>query len=111
MTCEVVGVEADGINVKLSDHVTSFIKKSDLARERQEQRPDRFAVGDRVDAKITGMDRGTRKITVSVKALEMDEHKKAVEEYGSSDSGATLGDILGAALTEAAEGGKAKKKK
>jgi len=111
VTCEVVEVQGDGIVVKLTDNVTAFMKKSDLSRERAEQRPDRFAVGDRVDAKITGVDRGTRKITVSIKALEVDEHKRAVEEYGSSDSGATLGDILGAALSEAKAEGESKAKK
>jgi small subunit ribosomal protein S1 len=109
MTCEVTEVQDDGITVRLTPAITSFIKKADLSRERQDQRPERFAVGDRVDAKVTGADRGTRKITVSIKALEMDDHKKAVEEYGSSDSGATLGDILGAALSEAT-GDKKKKK-
>jgi small subunit ribosomal protein S1 len=110
VTCEVVAIKDDGIEVKLSGNLTAFIKRVDLAREKQEQRPERFAVGDRVDAKIVSADRTTRKISVSVKALEMDEHKKAVEEYGSSDSGATLGDILGAALEEAASGKKKGKK-
>jgi small subunit ribosomal protein S1 len=106
VTCEVTEIRDDGIGVKISDNVFGFIKKSDLSRDRQEQRPERFSVGDRVDAKVTGLDRTSRKVTASVKALEADEHKKAVEEYGSSDSGASLGDILGAALDEA----KAKKK-
>lgn len=99
ITCKVIEVHDDGITVALSDDVSSFIKRADLAREKQEQRPDRFAVGDRIDVKVTAADR--KKVTVSIKALEIDDHKKAVEEYGSSDSGATLGDILGAALDEA----------
>jgi len=107
VTCTVTKVEDDGITVKVTDNITSFIKKGDLARERSEQRPDRFAVGDRIDAKVTGADKDTRKVTVSIKALETDEHKKAIEEYGSESSGASLGDILGAALDEA----KSKKKK
>ncbi len=109
VTCTVSEIRDDGITVKVTDNITSFIKKSDLARERQEQRPDRFAVGDRIDVKITSVDGTTRKVGASIKALEADEHKKAIAEYGSTDSGASLGDILGAALNEAKE--KPKKKK
>ncbi|MDE3015302.1 MAG: 30S ribosomal protein S1 [Pseudomonadota bacterium] len=101
LTCTVTEVQGDGISVKVSEHIQSFIKKSDLARDRQDQRPDRFAVGDRVDVKVTAVDKTTRKVGVSIKALEADEHKKAIAEYGSTDSGASLGDILGAALDEA----------
>jgi small subunit ribosomal protein S1 len=110
LTCTVSEVREDGITVKITDNIHSFVKKSELARERQEQRTDRFAVGDRIDVKVTGVDKATRKVTVSVKALEADEHKKAIAEYGSVDSGASLGDILGAALNEAAVEGKAAKK-
>ncbi len=108
VTCKVIDVQKDGIEVEINEHVKSFIKKVDLSRERQDQRPERFAVGDRVDAKIISVDSRTSKVTLSVKALEQEEHKRAIEEYGSSDSGASLGDILGAALAES--GGKAKKK-
>jgi small subunit ribosomal protein S1 len=75
-----------------------FIRKSDLSRDRSEQRPDRFAVGEKVDAKVTAVDKATRKLSLSIKAREVEEEKKAMAEYGSSDSGASLGDILGAAL-------------
>jgi len=111
VTCTVTEVQDDGITLKVTDNIFSFVKKVDLARERQEQRTDRFAVGDRVDAKITGVDKATRKVTMSIKALEADEHKKAIAEYGSTDSGASLGDILGAALNEAAESKTVKKSK
>jgi small subunit ribosomal protein S1 len=97
--------------VKVTGNITSFIKKSELARERQEQRPDRFAVGDRVDVKITTLDMASRKVGASIKALEADEHKKAIAEYGSTDSGASLGDILGAALNEAKDKPAKKSKK
>jgi small subunit ribosomal protein S1 len=97
--------------VKINDSVIAFIKKSDLSRDRQEQRPDRFAVGDRIDAKVTNVDKTAHKVTVSIKALEADEQKRAIEEYGSADSGASLGDILGAALSDASEGKKVKKSK
>jgi len=110
LTCTVSEVQNDGITVKVSDNISSFIKKSDLARERQDQRPERFAVGDRVDVKVTSVDKTTRKVSVSIKALEAEEHKKAIAEYGSTDSGASLGDILGAAL-DAAKEEKPKKKK
>ena len=78
----------------------AFIRRSDLSRDRAEQRPERYSVGDKVDAKVTNIDRGSRRITLSIKAREIDEEKAAVEQYGSSDSGASLGDILGAALKE-----------
>lgn len=107
ITVTVAAVKDDGIDVKVTDNITAFIKKVELARERQDQRPDRFAVGDRIDVKVTNLDKATRKVGVSIKALEVDDHKKAMTEYGSTDSGASLGDILGAALDEAA----AKKKK
>ena len=78
--------------------VKAFIRKSDISRDRAEQRPERFAVGDKVDARVTNIDKASRRVSVSIKALEMAEEKEAVEQYGSSDSGASLGDILGAAL-------------
>ena len=102
LTCKVTAVEKDGIEVEITEGVKSYIKKGDLSRDRQDQRPERFAVGDRVDAKVTSVDKRTQKVGLSIKVLEMDEHKRAIDEYGSSDSGATLGNILGAALEEAA---------
>jgi small subunit ribosomal protein S1 len=75
-----------------------FIRRSDLSRDRSEQRPERFSVGDKVDARVTNIDRGSRRVTLSIKALEIAEEKEAVAQYGSADSGASLGDILGAAL-------------
>jgi predicted RNA-binding protein (virulence factor B family) len=80
--------------------MTSFIRRSDLARDRSEQRPERFAVGEKVDARVTQFDKNSGKIGLSIKALEIAEEKAAVEQYGSSDSGASLGDILGAALNK-----------
>ncbi len=100
VTCTVTEISEDGLNAKISDNVSVFIKRNELSRDRQEQRPDRFAIGDRVDAKVTGVDKGG-KLTVSIKALEVEEQKKAIAEYGSTDSGASLGDILGAALHKA----------
>jgi small subunit ribosomal protein S1 len=87
--------------VALSDGAIGFIRKGELSRERSEQRPDRFAVGDKLDAKITVIDAKTRRVNLSIKAREVEEDKKALEEFGSSDSGASLGDILGAALSRA----------
>jgi small subunit ribosomal protein S1 len=80
--------------------MAGFIRKSELSRDRSEQRSDRFAVGEKVDAKVTQIDQKNRKVTLSIKAREVEEEKKAMQEYGSSDSGASLGDILGAALRE-----------
>ncbi|GAB5505937.1 MAG: 30S ribosomal protein S1 [Rhizobiaceae bacterium] len=99
VTAEVVAVKDGGLEVKLVDHdMETFIKRSDLSRDRDEQRPERFAVGQKVDARVTTFDKKTRRITVSIKALEIAEEKEAVAQFGSTDSGASLGDILGAAL-------------
>ncbi|MCC0022204.1 MAG: 30S ribosomal protein S1 [Nitratireductor sp.] len=101
VTCEVTDVKDGGLEVKLADtDITSFIKRSDLSRDRDEQRPERFSVGQKVDARVTQFDRKTRRVTVSIKALEIAEEKEAVAQYGSTDSGASLGDILGAALKQ-----------
>ena len=102
VTCVVKEVNDGGIEVEVGDTgISSFIRRSDLARDRADQRPERFAVGDKVDAMVTGMDKGQRKVNLSIKALEVAEEKAAVEQYGSADSGASLGDILGAALEKA----------
>ncbi|WP_455478827.1 30S ribosomal protein S1 [Bartonella sp. B10] len=99
VTCEVTSVNDNGIDVRLIDHnLETIIRRADLARDRDEQRPERFVIGQRVDARITAFDKKTRKISVSIKALEIAEEKEAVAQYGSTDSGASLGDILGAAL-------------
>lgn len=104
VTCVVKAVNENGIEVEVGDTgVTAFIRRSDLARDRGDQRPERFAEGDKVDAMVTGMDKGSRKLNLSIKALEVAEEKAAVEQYGSADSGASLGDILGAALEKAKE--------
>jgi small subunit ribosomal protein S1 len=101
VTCEVIAVNDGGIEVKIVDtDMTAFIKRSDLARDRNDQRPERFAVGEKVDARITLFDKKGHKVGVSIKALEIAEEKEAVAQYGSSDSGATLGDILGTALKQ-----------
>ena len=106
VTCEVSDVKDNGIEVAIGDHgLSSFIRRSDLSRDRSEQRPERFAVGDKVDARVTNFDRAARKISVSIKALEIAEEKEAVAQYGSTDSGASLGDILGAALSRAQQDG------
>src|SRR5437868_7579232 len=103
VTSEVTEVKETGIDVKIvGTELTAFIKRADLARERGEQRPERFAVGQKVDARVTQFDRRSRKVSVSIKALEVAEEKQAIAQYGSSDSGASLGDILGAALKQRA---------
>jgi len=101
VTCTVTSVSDGGIEVETAGGIPGFIRKAELSRDRAEQRPDRFAVGEKVDAKITAFDRATRKATLSIKAREIDEEKEAMAEYGSSDSGASLGDILGAAINRA----------
>ena len=99
VTCEVIAVEPNGIQVRLADSdITTYVKRSDLSRDRSEQRPERYNVGDKVDAAIIGLDKNSRRITVSIKALEIAEEKQAVAQYGSTNSGASLGDIFKAAL-------------
>ncbi|MEM8651684.1 MAG: 30S ribosomal protein S1 [Pseudomonadota bacterium] len=101
VTCEVLEVKDGGLEVSIADtELTTFIKRSDLSRDRDEQRPERFSVGQKVDARVTQFDKKNRKVSVSIKALEIAEEKEAVAQYGSTDSGASLGDILGAALKE-----------
>ena len=100
VTCEVIDVKEGGLDVKITGtDLTAFIKRNDLARDRADQRPERFAVGEKVDARVTLFDRRARKVSVSIKALEMAEEKEAIAQYGSADSGASLGDILGAAAS------------
>ena len=106
VTVTVTEVTSGGIEVRFGDDeapMSAFIRKSDLSRDRADQRPERFAVGDRVDAQVTLVDKAARRISLSIKALEMVEEKAAIEKFGSSDSGASLGDILGAALREKAQ--------
>ncbi len=98
VTCVVTKIEANGIEVKVDDVLTGFIRRAELARDRQDQRPDRFAVGEKVDAKVTAVDRAGRRLALTIKGKEVEEERQAMQEYGSSDSGASLGDILGAAI-------------
>jgi len=99
VTCEITEVKEAGLEAKIvGTDLTTFIKRSELARDRSEQRTERFAAGEKIDARVTMFDRRARKVSVSIKALEIAEEKEAVAQYGSSDSGATLGDILGPSL-------------
>ncbi len=102
VTCTVSQITDKGIEVTLADGLIGFIKKGDLSRDRAYQRTDRFAIGEKIDAKIMTVDKATRKVNLSIKAREIDEEKEALSEYGSSDSGASLGDILGAAMKKKA---------
>jgi len=106
-TCEVTAILDTGIEVSLAGGTLSgFIRKSDLSRERSEQRSFRFAIGEKVDAKIVTLDHASHKVTLSIKAREVEEDRQAMANYGSSDSGASLGDILGAAMNKAKDKGK-----
>ena len=102
VTCEVLEVKDSGLEVKIVDtDLTTFIRRAELARDRADQRPERFAAGERLDARVVQFDRKARRVQLSVKALELAEEKEAMAQYGSADSGASLGDILGAALKRA----------
>lgn len=103
VTCVISDVKDDGLEVTINDAISGFIKRIDLASERTEQKTDRFAAGERVDAKVMNVDKSSRKVSLSIKALEQEARDKAIKEYGSTDSGASLGDILGAALNESSE--------
>ena len=109
VTGTVTEVHDKGIEVALESGLTGSIKKADLSRERSEQRSDRFAVGEKVDAMVLSMDRSGRKANLSIKARELDEEKQAMSEFGSADSGASLGDILGDAMNKAKKTTKSKK--
>ena len=100
VTCIVTAVSENGLDVTVGDAMTGFIRRADLSRERNEQRADRFAVGEKVDAIVSNLDKKSRKLTLSIKARESAEEKQAMADFGSSDSGASLGDILGAALAK-----------
>ena len=100
VTCTVSVISDKGLDVSVGDNITGFIKRNDLARERSDQKTERFGVGDKIDAMVTNIDKKLRKVSLSIKAKEIEEEKKVMEEYGSSDSGASLGDILGAALAK-----------
>ncbi|MBM3527454.1 MAG: 30S ribosomal protein S1 [Alphaproteobacteria bacterium] len=106
VTCEVTEVKESGIDVKVvGTELAAFIKRSELARDRNDQRADRFQAGQKVDARVVQFDRRAHKVQLSIKALEVAEEKEAIAQYGSSDSGATLGDILGTALRRKGEEG------
>ena len=99
VTCTVKSVNHSGLNVEIGNGVEAFIAKSDLSNDKIEQRPDRFSVGDRVDAQVIDIDKINRAIHISIKALEIAEQKQKISEYGSASSGASLGDILGKAIS------------
>lgn len=96
--CVVKEVKSEGIEVGFDDNISTFIKRIDLSKHKAEQRPERFAVGDRLEAMVASIDKSSCKLNLSIKALESEQEKKAIAEYGSADSGASLGDIIGAAL-------------
>ncbi|PWC30110.1 30S ribosomal protein S1 [Teichococcus aestuarii] len=98
VTCVVTKVEQNGIEVRVDEVLTGFIRRAELARDRGDQRPDKFAIGEKVDAKVTAVDRAARRLALTIKGKEVEEEREAMKEYGTADSGASLGDILGAAI-------------
>ncbi|MBU6499504.1 MAG: 30S ribosomal protein S1 [Rhodospirillales bacterium] len=107
VTCVVTAVQTNGIEVKVDEVLTGFIRRAELARDKSDQRPDRFAIGEKVDAKVVAVDRAARKLSLTIKGKEMEEDKQAIAEFGTSDSGASLGDILGAAIRRRNQQGQA----
>lgn len=110
VTCTITSISDGAVEVSVQDVIKGVIKRADLSRERSEQRPDRFAVGEKVDAKVVRIEPKSRSLGLSIKAKEIDEEKAVMKEYGSTESGASLGDILGAAMKEQQDGGKPAKK-
>jgi small subunit ribosomal protein S1 len=107
VTCEITGIQENGVEAKIvGTDITTFIKRNDLSRDRSEQRPERFTVGQKVDASVLSVEKAARRMSVSIKALEFAEEKQAVAQYGSSDAGASLGDIFKAAIKKREEGDK-----
>jgi small subunit ribosomal protein S1 len=98
VTTIVTKVEANGIEVKVDEVLTGFIRRAELAKERNDQKPEKFAIGEKVDAKVVAVDRAARRLALTIKGKEVEEDREAVKEYGTTDSGASLGDILGAAI-------------
>ena len=98
VTCIVTSIQSNGIEVKVDEVLTGFIRRAELARDKGDQRPERFAVGEKVDAKVTAIDRAGRKLALTIKGREVEEDKQAIQDFGTADSGASLGDILGAAI-------------
>ena len=103
VTSVIKNITEKGLHVEISQGVSGFVKKSELAKERTDQRVDRFAVDEKIDARIMSIDSVTREVSLSIKALQVAEEKQAMKDYGSVDSGASLGDILGAALEKKAK--------
>ena len=104
VTCAITAVVEQGLEVSVGENLSGFIRRADLSRERGEQRTERFAVDEKIDAVITQVDRKTHNLTLSIKAREVEEEKKAMDDFGSSDSGASLGDILSAAMAKKDDG-------
>jgi len=102
VTSVIKSITEKGLHVEISEGVNGFVKKSELAKERGDQRVDRFAVDEKIDGRIMSIDSNTREVNLSIKALQVAEEKQAMKDYGSVDSGASLGDILGAALEKKA---------
>ena len=100
VTCTITAISDNGLEITAADGIAGFIRRNDLSRDRSEQRSERFAVDEKVDAQVINIDSAARKLTLSIKAREIAEEKQAMNDYGSSDSGASLGDILGAAFAK-----------
>lgn len=98
VTCTVTKVEANGIEVKVEEILTGFIRRAELARDRQDQRPEKYGIGETLEAKVVAVDRAARRLSLTVKGREVEEEREAIKEFGTVDSGASLGDILGAAI-------------
>ena len=110
VTCVVENVVETGLEVLVEENLSGFIKKTGLSRDKDEQKTSRFAKGEKVDAMITSIDNNSRKLLLSIKAMELEDEKQAMKDYGSADSGASLGDILGAALEAKSSNSTTKKK-
>ncbi len=99
VTCVVDSTSNNGIHVHVGNkNLSILIKKNQLAKEPENARPSRFARGDKIDAMIYELNKDTKKVSLSIKALEERQTKEAIKKYGSTDSGGVLGEILGPLL-------------
>ena len=103
VVAEIKELHNNGLEVVLDNGLTGFIKVNDISNDKSKRKADAFAVGEKIEALVLGFERGTRRVNLSIRALEVKREKEALEKYGSADSGASLGDILGVALDKKPE--------
>ena len=100
VTGTITAIDDKGISVNLEQNVNGYIKKINISKDKLERKTERFAVNEQIDSIIVSVDSKARIINLSIKEIEIQEEKSALSKYGSKESGASLGDILGSALNK-----------